>query len=116
MIDSEATPSTSVHSEVEVEVHDDTTSADDPAHEDGSGDHGEDHGETSAADNQPTVVRRSNRGLKPWTGMIIVSMYYLLIGESLKAMMKLWRMNTRMCGLVPWMRKWILLRRITHSS
>lgn len=67
LIDTEATPSTSVHGEVEVEVQDDTPGADAPAHEDGSGDHGDDHGETPAAENQPTVVRRSMRGLKPST-------------------------------------------------
>ncbi|KAL0643700.1 hypothetical protein Bca4012_041990 [Brassica carinata] len=44
-------------------------------------------------------------------GMILVSMYYLLMGESLKAMMKLWMMNTRISGLEPWMRRWILSRR-----
>ncbi|KAL0742664.1 hypothetical protein Bca4012_084177 [Brassica carinata] len=49
-------------------------------------------------------------------GMILVSMFYLLIGETLKAMMKLWRMNTRICGLEPWMRRWILLKKITLLS
>ncbi|KAL0663287.1 hypothetical protein Bca4012_100124 [Brassica carinata] len=44
-----ATPSTSVHGEVEVQ--DNTPSADAPAHEDGSGDHGDDHGETPATEN-----------------------------------------------------------------
>lgn len=67
LIDTEATPSTSVDGEVEVEVQDNTPSADAPAHEDGSGDHGDDHGETPAAENQPTIVRRSERGLKPST-------------------------------------------------
>lgn len=65
LINLEATPSTSVHGEVEVEVHDDTPIADSPGHEDRHGNHGDDQGETLAAENQPTVVKRSERGLKP---------------------------------------------------
>ncbi|KFK32108.1 hypothetical protein AALP_AA6G199700 [Arabis alpina] len=66
LIDSEVVPSTSVHGQVESEVHVDTPSADAPAHDESIGDHGDDHGETPTTENPP-IVRRSQRGLIPST-------------------------------------------------
>ena len=50
--------------------------------------------------NQPTIVRRSERGLQPLTRYDPSEYILLTDGESLKAMMKLWRMNT--IGYVVW--------------
>ncbi|KAG7553078.1 Zinc finger CCHC-type superfamily [Arabidopsis thaliana x Arabidopsis arenosa] len=66
LIDSVVAPSTSVHGHVEDEVQVDTPGADAPAHDDGIGDHDDDHGETPTTENPP-IVRRSERGLKPST-------------------------------------------------
>ena len=67
LIDSEVIPSTSVHSQVEGEVHVDTPSENAPAHDDdGTGDHGDDHGDTPTTVNLPPV-RKSVRGLIPST-------------------------------------------------
>lgn len=60
LIDSKDSPSTLVHAEVEVEVQDDTPSAAAPAYDYVSGD----LGEISATENQPTVVRSTERGIK----------------------------------------------------
>ncbi|CAA7059133.1 unnamed protein product [Microthlaspi erraticum] len=66
LIGPEVAPSTSVHGQVEGEVHSDTPNADAPAHDEGIGGHDDDHDGTPTTENLP-AVRRSERGPKPST-------------------------------------------------